>query len=163
MILVILGSTHFAFDRLVKEVDYLVCNKKINDSVFIQLGSCKYEPIHCRWKRFFSFEEMCEKIEMAELVISHGGAGTTLLCIQLGKRAILVPRKKKFKEAVDDHQVIFARKMEDLGHVNVAFEIRNLAHLIQINKNNKNFGNSVKSHLTELKKYLVDLFVSWDN
>ena len=163
MIFIILGSTHFIFDRLPKEVDSLVGNKKISDSVFIQLGSCKYEPIHCKWKRFLSFDEMFKKIEKAKLVIAHAGAGTALLCLQLGKRPILVPRKKQIKEAVDDHQIIFAEKMEKLGYADVVFDMSDLENLIHTNTTTKISENSIRSSSTELKKYLMHLLVSWDN
>jgi len=113
MIFVTLGTEQFPFDGLIKEVDSLARDKKINAPVFIQLGACKYEPVHCEWKRFLSFKEMCKRIEEADLVIAHAGAGTTLLCLQLGKRPILVPRRKKFKEQVGDHQVMFAKKMQE--------------------------------------------------
>jgi len=160
MIFIILGSTHFVFDRLVKKVDYLVGNKKINDSVFIQLGSSLYEPIHCRWKRFLSFEEMCNKIEKAELVISHAGAGATLLCLNLGKRPILIPRRKKLKEVVDDHQVIFAERMEKLGYAKVASDINDLEHLVQTKT--RILENPTRSESNELEKYLRNILVSWN-
>lgn len=162
MIFVILGTEHFDFTRLVKEIDSLAGDKKINAPVFIQLGSCKYEPIHCEWKRFLSFGEMCRRIEEADLVIAHAGAGTTLLCLQLGKRPILVPRRKQFKEQVGDHQVMFAEKMQEIGYVSVAFDIGELANLINTNVNNELPKNSAKSGPLELTEYLKNLIISWE-
>ena len=162
MIFVTLGTEHFDFNRLVKEVDFLARDKKINDSVFIQLGACKYEPVHCEWKRFLPFGEMCRRIEEADLVIAHAGAGTSLLCLQLGKRPILVPRRKQFKEQVGDHQVMFARKMQELGYAAVAFEMSELVNLINTNVKKELPKNSAKSGPLELTEYLKNLLISWE-
>lgn len=162
MIFVILGTEKFPFNRLVKEVDILTGNNTISDSVFMQIGSCTYEPIHCRWERFLSFGDMCKKIEEADLIITHAGAGTTLLCLQYGKKPILVPRQKKFKEHVDDHQVIFAKKMQELGHASIAFDIKDLADIIHTHEKTKMLENPAKSGTSELTKYLKGLLVSWE-
>lgn len=162
MIFVILGTEKFPFDRLVKEVDTLAGDKKINDSVFIQLGSCKYEPRHCEWKHSLPFGKMCEKIKEANLIIAHAGAGTTLLCLQYGKKPILVPRRKPFREHVDDHQVIFAEKMQELGHVSVAFDVKDLASLICTHAKAEILESSAKSGSSELVEYVKNLLVSWE-
>jgi UDP-N-acetylglucosamine transferase subunit ALG13 len=123
MIFVVIGTEKFPFNRLVESLDRLVEAHDITDEVFVQTGSCTYLPRHCIWKPFISFGEMCKNIESANLVIAHAGAGTTLLCIQLGKWPILVPRQKKFGEHVDDHQVSFAKKFEAIGLASVAYEM----------------------------------------
>ena len=109
------GTEKFPFNRLVKEVDALVRDNKIDDSVFMQIGSCTYEPTHCKWERFLSFDDMYRKIEKADVIIAHAGAGTTLLCLQNGKKPILIPRQEELKEHVDNHQKVFAKKMQELG------------------------------------------------
>ena len=135
MIFVVLGTEKFPFNRLVESVDRLVETHEVTDEVFIQTGSCTYVPRNCNWKPFISFGEMCRNIEHADLIIAHAGAGTTLLCIQLGKRPILVPRQKKFGEHVDDHQVSFAKKFETIGLVSVVYEISALKDQIRTHQN----------------------------
>jgi len=131
MTFVILGSQQFPFDRLVKKIDSLAEKGMTNGPVFIQIGPCKYEPRHCSWKRFLPFSEMRERIQKAELIVAHAGAGTTLLCLQYGKKPVLVPRRKRFKETIDGHQGIFAKKMQELGYADVAFDINELPRLMQ--------------------------------
>jgi UDP-N-acetylglucosamine transferase subunit ALG13 len=145
MIFVITGTESFPFNRFIKEIDALKKNNSIKDSVFVQLGSCSYEPEHCSWKRFLSFGEMSEHIQKASLVIAHAGAGTTLLCLQLGKRPLLVTRKKKYGEHLDDHQVPFAQNMKKLGYAVVAYEIDEIAGCL------KEF-NDPSSHISQIKK-----------
>ena len=127
MIFVITGTEKFSFDILIKEIDRLAASVFFKEKVFVQLGSCLYEPKHCEWRRFLSFGEMCEKIEEAETVIAHAGAGITLLCIQMGHKPLLIPRRKAFGEHVDDHQVSFARKFETTGMVSVIYEMEDIS------------------------------------
>jgi UDP-N-acetylglucosamine transferase subunit ALG13 len=48
-------------------------------------------------------------------VIAHGGCGTVDLAVALGKRPIIVPRRKAFGEAPDDHQLLYAKRLDGLG------------------------------------------------
>ncbi|MBV5326778.1 MAG: hypothetical protein JZU65_03950 [Chlorobium sp.] len=151
MIFVITGTEKYPLDRMVHEIDRLVGSGVIKDSVFMQLGSCSYEPVYCQWKRFLPFGEMCEKIEKSDTVIAHAGAGTTLLCVQLGHHPILFPRRSQFGEHVDDHQLSFARKFETTGSVKVAYELADLTSLAQTTTKslNKTANESTRSQLVE--------------
>lgn len=130
MIFVITGTEKYPFDRLIKCIDNFSQDGLVGNQVFIQLGSCIYEPKYCRWKRFISFGQMCEKIQESDIIIAHAGAGTTLLCIQLGHHPILVPRQKKYGEHLDNHQVSFAKRFAYTGMINVVYEIKDLAGYI---------------------------------
>lgn len=139
MIFVITGTEKFPIDRMVKEVDRLVSENVAKQNVFVQLGSCYFEPKHCKWNRFLDFGEMCKNIEEADTVIAHAGAGTTLLCIQLGHRPILVPRKKELGEHVDDHQVSFSKKFATTGMAEIVYDIYELSNFV----NHKTKGESI--------------------
>jgi len=109
----------FPFDRLARAVDELQGSRLVEEDFFVQLGSCTYEPLHARFERFLSFGDVCENIRRASVVITHAGAGSTLVCIQQGKYPIMVPRLARFGEIVDDHQVPFARRLSE-GNVALA-------------------------------------------
>ncbi len=162
MVFVTIGTERFSFDRLIKEIDRLAEENKINDSVFVQLGFCKYEPKNCQWKRFLSFDEMVENIKKADLVISHA-ASTFFVCLQNGKKPILVPREKKFKEHLDDHQVIFAEKMKALGYDRVIFDVSGLGDLYErVSEENSRESQELKRiGSPELVDYLNNLILSW--
>lgn len=153
MVFVTIGTERFSFDRLIKEIDRLVEENKINDSVFVQLGFCKYEPKNCQWKRFLSFDEMVENIKKADLVISHA-ASTFFVCLQNGKRPILVPRRKRFKEHLDDHQVVFAEKMKELGYDRIVFDVDDLGKVIPVCLKKKEQKEPAKIEPLELVDYL---------
>lgn len=126
MILVIMGMDAQPFDRLASTVDELQASKAIGEDFFMQLGACTYTPKYARFERYLSFGEVCEKIRQSNVVVSHAGAGSTLVCIQQGKHPIMVPRRARFGEAVDDHQVPFAAKLAEGGLATPVYEMQEL-------------------------------------
>lgn len=160
MIFVILGTEKYPFDRLVEAIDTLAGNNTIDDDVFIQIGSCKFIPKNCRHEKFMSFEEMQNNIKKSKLIIAHAGAGTTLLCVQLGHRPIIVPRQKKLSEHVDDHQVSFSKKMETTGLVDVVYDIEDLSKHYMKHEKKKAIGNKSNSN-SLLVSYLKEICQSW--
>ena len=95
MILVTVGSTQF--EALIREVDRLVGNGTIVDDVVCQIGTGKYEPVHCKFFRFK--RSISEDLDAADLVISHGG-NTVFEAIAQRKPLIAVANI----ELADDHQ-----------------------------------------------------------
>jgi UDP-N-acetylglucosamine transferase subunit ALG13 len=55
----------------------------------------------------------------ARVVITHAGVGSVIASLTAGKRPIVVPRKSCFGEIVDDHQVVFARRLGERELVDV--------------------------------------------
>ena len=128
MIFVTVGSEKFPFNRLIKEINKL----KINEEIFMQIGSCKFIPFgYHPWKRFISFEAMIKNIKKARIIITHAGVGTILLCKKNNKIPIVIPRRKKFKEHVDDHQLELTKKLNELNHIIPLYNIKNLRYCIK--------------------------------
>jgi UDP-N-acetylglucosamine transferase subunit ALG13 len=50
----------------------------------------------------------------ARAVVTHAGVGSILLARACGKLPIVMPRMSEHGEAVDNHQVTFARRLEEL-------------------------------------------------
>lgn len=118
MIFVTVGTHEQQFDRLVKEVDRLRKNGDIEEEVIAQIGFGTYEPVSCQWSRFYPYQKMCEYVDEARIVITHGGPSSFLAPLQRGKVPIVVPRQKQFGEHVNDHQVEFCRAVrERLGNI----------------------------------------------
>lgn len=131
MITVITGTEKFSFHRMIEEIDAIAQRTKLAEEFFLQIGASKYEPSACEWVRFVQFREMVERIQRSEVVISHAGAGSTLLCLQQGIRPIVMPRQKKFDEHVDDHQVLFAKKLAERGLVRLVLDELELAEAVR--------------------------------
>ena len=103
MIFVTVGTHEQQFNRLIKYMDNLKGNYKIDDEVVIQIGFCTYTPKYCRWSRLFSYDEMLKNIQEARIVITHGGPASFIMPLQYGKIPIVVPRQKQYGEHVNNH------------------------------------------------------------
>jgi len=126
VIFVIMGMEVHPFDRLARAVDELARTDAVGEDFFVQLGACSYEPRHARFKRFLSFGDVCEQIRSASVAITHAGAGSTLVCIEQGKHPVMVPRRSRHGEHVDEHQLPFAEKLGAAGLATVVREMDEL-------------------------------------
>jgi UDP-N-acetylglucosamine transferase subunit ALG13 len=159
MIFIITGTEAYPFDRLIIELDRLKENKQIKDDIYIQLGSCTYIPRHCTFDNWLPFNVMCENIRKADFVIAHAGAGTTLLCLELGKTPIIVTRQKQHNEHLDDHQIPFAKMMQKFDYAVVAYDVSEIMDCI--NKLTKARKDSSKYRKDNSR--LINYLNSWLN
>jgi UDP-N-acetylglucosamine transferase subunit ALG13 len=116
MIFATLGTNETPFDRFVRALDALT----VDEELIVQRGSSAVPLDHAHVVDFLPFEAMLERIEQARVVISHAGVGSILVALSMGKRPIVMARRKAFGEAVDDHQLFFAQRLEAEGLVTVA-------------------------------------------
>lgn len=112
MIFVTVGTHEQQFNRLVEYVDKLKGNNVIDEEVVIQTGFSTYEPQYCEWRKFLPYDEMLRYVNEARTVITHGGPSSFIMPLQVGKIPIVVPRQKQFGEHVNNHQVDFAKQVE---------------------------------------------------
>ena len=129
-IFVVVGFESFPFDRLVHAIETGVERGLIDGEVFIQNGDSPVAGGSCQSRRFMGFDEVVDRMREADIIVSHAGVGTTFLCLEMGKVPILFPRRACFREHVDDHQVLFARKMGEQGKALVADSEDDLIFLI---------------------------------
>ena len=115
MIFITVGSQKFQFNRLLKAVDELVSENAITESVFAQTGYSDYVPKNYDYESFLDRDEFAKKIELADIVITHGGTGAIIGAVKQGKKVIAVPRMSKYGEHVDDHQMQIVEQFEELN------------------------------------------------
>jgi len=127
MIFVIVGMHYQGFERLVKKMDEIAA--KINDKVVMQIGNTSYEPKHADYFKFKDYDEIKELIRKARLVICQGAMSILDSLIE-GTPVIAVPRLKKYGESINDHQLIFAKRLEEMGLVKVVEDIDELENVI---------------------------------
>lgn len=154
MIFVITGMEVHPFDRLLQKIDELVSSGQLTDEVFVQRGHTPYEPKHVPFENFLSFGEVCERIEGADVVITHAGAGSTLTCLQCKKRPISIPRLPQFGEHVDDHQLPFSQKLHDFGLVRQVLEMDDLLEAIHELKGQGEFVREGESAASGIVNFL---------
>lgn len=100
LIFVTVGTCDKSFDRLIKAVDDLAA--RLSEEVVIQIGISKYLPQNATYFGFCPPHEMESLIDRADLIIAHAGFGNIGQCISKQKRIILVPREKRFDDAIDN-------------------------------------------------------------
>lgn len=131
MILVTVGNATQGFRRLLDAIDVLAGSKTLRDeSVIIQSGSnVDFRALHCTQRNFFPPVEFRELIEKADIVVCHGGAGTLHHVFQSGKVPIVMPRRRKYGEALDD-QLELVKEIARLGRIIPAYEPEDLPRAI---------------------------------
>lgn len=129
MIFVTVGTHEQQFNRLVEYMDKWASVH--DEEVIIQTGYSTYEPIHCKWQKLFSYQEMNRKIDEARIVITHGGPSSFIAPLQIGKIPIVVPRKYDYDEHVNNHQVNFSNAVsERMGTIIVVEDVNKLGTTI---------------------------------
>ncbi len=152
-ILVSVGTHPQPFDRLLKELDMLVADGKLKAEIFAQTGNSIFEPMHFPSKRFVSGKQYEDSFSKANIVISHGGAGTIINALKAGKKTIVVPRYEKFGEHTNDHQVDLAKALEKEGKCLAVFDITELENALE--KASK-FKPKLASNKAQLVKRISD-------
>jgi UDP-N-acetylglucosamine transferase subunit ALG13 len=125
MILVTVGATYYPFDRLLAAVEELD-----EPDVLVQHGASTTRPANARCVEFMSFDDIVAQIHAARVVVTHAGTGSVLVTLANGKHPIVVPRRRAFGEAIDDHQVDFARALAPSGLITLVEEPRELADAV---------------------------------
>lgn len=154
MIFVTVGTHEQQFNRLIEYMDKWAPENA--EEVIIQTGYSTYEPQNCKWQKLFSYQEMCKYVDAARIVITHGGPSSFIAPLQIGKTPIVVPRRYKFNEHVNDHQVNFCREVENrMGTIIVVEEIEKLGEILnKYDEMISEVGNAIKSNNTLFCKKL---------
>jgi UDP-N-acetylglucosamine transferase subunit ALG13 len=113
MILVTTGASQFPFDRLLEAVGEL----ETGEPIVVQHGCSAVRPDNGQCLDFVPMADLGRLIDEARVVVTHAGVGSILLCLSHGRRPIVVPRMKRYRETVDDHQVESARRFDAAGLV----------------------------------------------
>lgn len=154
MIFITLGSQKFQFNRLLKAVD------KINESdiIFAQTGYSDYTPKNYDYKNFLDREEFSEKMENADIVITHGGTGAIVEAIKRGKRVIAVPRLAQYGEHVDNHQLQIVNQFQEMGLICGCFDVAKIEDsLIEVrNKEYKKYESNTGKIIQSIRKFLEE-------
>ena len=124
MIFVALGTQKQSMHRL---IEYLADRK---EEIVIQNGHTVVSYQHMKSLGFITYGEMEKWIKKADLVITHGGGGTIFLALRHHKKVIVVPRLKKYREHINDHQVEFSNYLDDRKYVLTAYSKDDLNYKI---------------------------------
>ena len=113
MILLILGTHEQAFERALDRVLPIAAYQDLT----IQHGHTPSRQAGSRvtWTQFTTYEDMVALCRLARGVICHGGVGSIMTALSVGKAPVVIPRLAHYREHVDDHQLQIAAEFERRG------------------------------------------------
>lgn len=153
MIFVTLGTNDKSFKRLLDAFEKEIELGNIKEKVIVQSGFTKYNSKSMKVIDLMSMEEFNKYIKECDLLVTHGGVGTILDGLKLGKKIIAFPRLSKYKEHVNDHQIEIIDEFAHEGYI-LTGEIKNLKEVID---NSKSFiPKEYKSNNYRFNKIIRD-------
>jgi UDP-N-acetylglucosamine transferase subunit ALG13/glycosyltransferase involved in cell wall biosynthesis len=131
VIYVTVGGHPQDFSRLLHAVDEIA--PRFDEKFIVQRGVSQYVPRNAERFDYIGFREADDLIRQARLVISHAGTGTIMRARKYGVPVIIVPRRKKYNEHYNDHQLEICEALlrEPREHIHVLFELAQLEAAIR--------------------------------
>ncbi len=156
MILVLLGTQDKEFPRLLKAIDHEIEKGTINDKVVVQAGQTKYSSDNMQIFDFLSEPEFEKLMDEADLIITHGGAGSILTAIKKGKKVIAAARLAKYHEHHNDHQKQIISEFASQGYILELKDFNNLGKIIEKSKKfkPKKFESNTKNMINLIENYI---------
>ncbi|MBQ8132301.1 MAG: hypothetical protein IJ193_07410 [Bacilli bacterium] len=160
MILVVLGTQDKEFPRLLEAVESCIEDGTIKDKVVVQAGQTKYESKNMEIFDLLPAPEFEKLMDEADVIITHGGAGTILSAIKKGKRVIAAARLEKYKEHHNDHQKQIIGEFADKGYI---LELKDFHKLDVMLKKAKTFKPKKFESNTDNMISLIEDYIKEDN
>jgi UDP-N-acetylglucosamine transferase subunit ALG13 len=123
-VLVTVGTSDTPFDRLLNAVE------RIGERLTVQHGPSSVRPEGARCFGVLPPEQLDGLIRLSRVVVTHAGIGSVAAALAHGRRPIVVPRLARLGEAVDDHQVSFARRLASAGLATLVENLDDLADVV---------------------------------
>lgn len=111
-IVVTVGTESWPFRALFERLVTLV---PAGAEVLWQTGSTPVDGLGIRPVVSLPAPELDAAIAAADLVIAHSGVGSAIAAIERGKAPLLVPRRHRRGEVVDDHQIQIGEELAKRG------------------------------------------------
>ena len=131
MILVLLGTQDNSFHRLLDKIQELIDKKVIKEEVVVQAGRTKYQSKDMKIFSLVSQDKLRDLTEKADMVITHGGVGSIVMSLKMGKKVIAVPRLSAFGEHVNDHQIQIVDSFNKQGFLIGVIELDDLEKALE--------------------------------
>lgn len=113
------GTDDWPFARLSDWVEEWLSGRVDRVSCLFQEGSSRV-PQRASGLGIIPRSELLAMLSRADVVVTQAGPGSIRDAHEAGVKPIVVPRRRLYGEAVDDHQVDFARAAAGVGWVHLA-------------------------------------------
>ena len=159
MILVILGTQDKKFPRLLDCIEKEIEKGTIKDKVVVQAGQTDYTSSNMEIFDLLPAPEFDKMMDKADLIITHGGAGSILSAIKKGKKVIAVPRLAKYHEHHNDHQKQIIHEFAKQGYILELKDFEKLGKLIEKSKTfkPKKFESNTSNMVKKLEDYIEEI------
>lgn len=148
------GMTPYPFDRFIELVDQLAATTP----VLVQTGFSLRAPQNANAVNFLEPKDLTDACVGAKAIVTHGGIGSVMLAWKAGIRPIVVPRRMELGENVDNHQVAFVRRLEELDLAYVAEDVETLRDRVLLRQDVPHIlGIDAPSLVTVLEEVLGDI------
>ncbi len=118
------GTQEHNFKRLLNHA-----NKIENANITVQKGYSKLKLN--KDIKVFEFHDNIEQFIIEnDIIISHGGIATIILALKHQKKLIVMPRKKKYAEHVNDHQEEITNKFSKNNYLYLLNQNDNINYII---------------------------------
>jgi len=152
MIFVSVGTNEARFDRLLRAVAGLPGG----DELLVQHGHSSAIPgDRVELVDFLTFDAMADAIRRSRVFVTHAGVGSVLVALANDKRPVVVPRRKAFGEAVDDHQLQLGRRFAAAGLVTLVEDPAGLAEALAVSEHAADLTPDAGALAADLREYLT--------
>ena len=154
MIVVTVGTNEAPFDRLLRAFD----GHPVDEELLVQHGPSAIRPAGAECVEFLSYDELTDAIARARVVVTHAGVGSIMTALANGKRPVVLPRLRRFGEAVDDHQVALGRRLDEAGLVSLVESADDVLGAVETSFGSSTVELGANPRLVaELKEYVGSL------
>jgi len=116
LVLAIVGTDHHPFDRMIDWIDDWLATAPGSVRCIVQHGFTR-PPRLAEPRPRLTYDEVQELIAEAHAVVCHGGPATIMDCRRAGLTPFVMPRRHALGEHVDNHQVLFTRRIAEAGMI----------------------------------------------
>ena len=131
MILVMLGTQNNSFHRLLEKIEELIKNGVIKDNVIVQAGYTKFKYDDMQIFDLIPREKLEKYQNQADLIITHGGVGSIITSLKLGKKVIAIPRLHEYGEHVNNHQIEIVELFDNKGYIIGCMDLEKLEEALK--------------------------------
>jgi UDP-N-acetylglucosamine transferase subunit ALG13 len=159
---VVLGNMDVPFQRLVDIV--LESAEFLPKPILIQGKNIRLKSISnvVIIVESLPFTEFNDILANSKVIISHAGVGSIVQSLKSGKRPILIPRRSKFNEHINDHQLILLEYLLSFDDLVFSFESSDDLQLI-INNESLILNSDVNIPLFSNDKIVNDIKIFLSN
>lgn len=127
--------------------------------ILVQCGHTLFASDECDVVDFMDMQAFVRHIHQAEVLILHAGAGSILNALRANQRPIVMARRAIFNEVINDHQVTFAKVLQESGKVLVIENANDLKiNLEKLKEKSSPSNDPVSNACHTIKKRIEQIF-----